>query len=430
MDAKQTAALGCALLTLCLAGCLTTRPTGRSKLDATPSNDDPQAEPTIVRQAQPDADAQSGSDSVEQRVNDFIARIDGVGAMRQPQSPPANVFDRPPGQFAESSRTGTSAGKAAQPGPHDPAAVTAPSKPNKAETDARIAAQPTPGANTPVPNADPKKPAQPPRLSEVSVRGAESPVLVSDVTNDGIAASGINGEARAATGPGSLTDLMNTMLSEAGADGSFRKQLDARLLMVIAGDYEQARRPLDSVTQAQQETADRLIEALITLREGHMGDPEAAARNALQAVDGLADTLRENSDLEIPRLVLCREVRGFGQYTPIDPPRFIAGRVNELVIYAEVSNFVSQPLDDGMYETRFSMQTTILTHGGDTALQIKDSDIVDRCANRRRDCYIPRLIRLPATLSPGEYVAKVTLVDKLGEKVTENRATFRILTGS
>jgi hypothetical protein len=38
-------------------------------------------------------------------------------------------------------------------------------------------------------------------------------------------------------------------------------------------------------------------------------------------------------------------------------------------------------------------------------------------------------VRLPASLSPGEYVVKITLVDKLGQKVAENRATFRLSAG-
>ena len=72
------------------------------------------------------------------------------------------------------------------------------------------------------------------------------------------------------------------------------------------------------------------------------------------------------------------------------------------------------------------MTTTILNRTGDAVLEIKDPEIVDRCRNRRHDCFIPRLVRLPATLPPGQYVAKVTVVDKLGQKLAENRATFHL----
>jgi hypothetical protein len=73
------------------------------------------------------------------------------------------------------------------------------------------------------------------------------------------------------------------------------------------------------------------------------------------------------------------------------------------------------------------MTTTILNRIGDTVLEIKDTEIVDRCRNRRHDCFIPRLVRLPETLPPGQYVAKVTVIDKLGQKVAEGRAPFQLV---
>jgi hypothetical protein len=91
-----------------------------------------------------------------------------------------------------------------------------------------------------------------------------------------------------------------------------------------------------------------------------------------------------------------------------------------------VRDFVSEKQDDGLYQTRFDLRTTVLNRAGDTALEYTDADVVDRCRNRRSDCFIPRLIRLPATLSPGEYVVKVSVTDKLGRKVAENRVTIRV----
>ena len=78
----------------------------------------------------------------------------------------------------------------------------------------------------------------------------------------------------------------------------------------------------------------------------------------------------------------------------------------------------------------FSMRTTILNRAGDVVLELADDHVPDVCRTRRQDCFIPRLVRLPATLSPGQYVVKVTIVDKIGEKVAEKRATFRIVARS
>ena len=202
------------------------------------------------------------------------------------------------------------------------------------------------------------------------------------------------------------------------------------MLLVIAGEYDKAREPLSSVSDEQQQIAARMIESLIAIREeAHGGNPPAAANRVLAEWERLAAALQPLSELQIPTFALCQEVVGFGQYRLIDPPLFRAGVPSEFVAYCEVRNFVSELRDDGMYHTRFDMRTRVFNSSGDTVLDIRDNDIVDTCRQQRRDCFIPRLVRLPPTLSPGEYVAKVTLVDKLGEKVAESRATFRLTTG-
>src|SRR5262249_27900097 len=139
------------------------------------------------------------------------------------------------------------------------------------------------------------------------------------------------------------------------------------------------------------------------------------------------DALRKLGDLGLSNPVICRAVRGFGQYDPIEPARFPAGVPTEFVLYTEVRDFASQKLEDGAYETRFELTTLILTRSGDTVLDLKDANIVDHARNRRHDCFIPRLVRLPATLSPGNYVAKISLTDKLGKKVAEARTPFQVV---
>jgi hypothetical protein len=211
-------------------------------------------------------------------------------------------------------------------------------------------------------------------------------------------------------------------------EAPFRDQLDRRMLWVVAGDYEHARAPLKLVTAEQQELATRFVEAWIVIRDWHMGDQSGAANAAAGELRELQVALQHLSDLSLPVLEICSAVRGFGQYDAIQPPRLPAGTGCEFVLYCEVSSFVSQRHDDGYYTSSFDMTTTILNRAGDTVLEIKDADILDRCRNRRQDCFIPRLVRLPASLSPGQYVAKVTIVDKLGQKVAENRAPFELVT--
>jgi hypothetical protein len=257
------------------------------------------------------------------------------------------------------------------------------------------------------------------------VRGERGPE-VSDVAEPAEPAA-VNAPATAANHPMSLKDFLERQISRT-RDPSFQQQFDTRLLHAAAGDYEKARQPLELVSDEQQQMAARFVEAYIVLRERTLGDdPTEAANAALREIEQLADALRPLSDLSIPTLVLCRAVRGYGQYDVIDPPSFLTGNPIEFVTYSEVRHFATERQPDGTYHARFDMHTTILTRDGTTVLNLDDRDIVDRCRSRRRDCFIPRLVRLPATLSPGQYVAKVTIIDKLAQKVAEKRATFRVI---
>ena len=157
-----------------------------------------------------------------------------------------------------------------------------------------------------------------------------------------------------------------------------------------------------------------------------MGAEAEAATTAARQLAEAQQALLKISDLHIPVIHLCSAVRNFGQYDVIDPPGFPAGRPSEFVVYCEVSNFVSEQRDDGHFHTLFDLTTTILNDAGDVLWEKQDTGLVDRCRNRRHDCFIPRLVQLPASLSPGQYVAKVTIADKLGHKVAQNQTEFEL----
>jgi hypothetical protein len=214
--------------------------------------------------------------------------------------------------------------------------------------------------------------------------------------------------------------------ADTNADESFRGQLDRRLVHILAGEYERARQPLEMVTKAQQELASRFIEALIAVRELHLGNLNREAGRVLAEIRPIMDQLSAASDLSIPRFVLCSRVDAFGNYQPLEPAHFETGRPIAFVTYAEVENLVSEKRGEE-YCSELSMVTTVYSDAGESLKTVRDGEIVDRCRNRRQDFFVAREIRLPATFAPGAYVVKVTITDKLGQKVAENRATLKVI---
>lgn len=237
---------------------------------------------------------------------------------------------------------------------------------------------------------------------------------------------GLNEPEQAVVLPATLRDWL-AQAPPTDANTSFREQLDLRVLWAIAGDAEKARAPLTLASQEQADIAARFIDALLAARQSNGGAPAAEIAALLEPLRELHSSLSRAADLSIPTLEVCRAVRGFGQYDPIDPPRFIAGRENELVVYAEIRDYVSEKRSDGFYHAQFRLGVSVLSSAGDVVVELKADDLSDRCRNRRSDCFVSPLLRLPRTLSPGEYVVKVTIGDRIGRKVAERSTRIRVV---
>ena len=403
MDAKRTSGVVWSILLLVCGGCAAVEgpsPTARPKEDSTTQVPEP---PQVVQSPTP-ADSDETTDDLTNSISRFIESVETAAqrrALRERADSAGAVY-----QHAADQRFQRTPVPQTQPVESAPAVSATPAAEDANQS---LATQPAKAI-----------PPAPPAVTAVVIRSAPGfeTAPPDDVT------PGVNAAAVARRAPLSLREFLDQVpLPE---QASFREQLDLRVLRVLAGQYEEARAPLSLVTAEQQELAGRFIVALIAIRESHAGDLAAAASAAGQELARLQEALRKLSDLSVPVVRICSSVRSYGQYDVIDPPRFVAGGA-EFVLYCEVRDFVSEQRDDGFYYTRFDLTTTLLSHSGDVVLELKDTDITDRCRNLRHDCFIPRLVRLPASLSPGQYVAKVTVVDKLGQKVAENRATFQIV---
>jgi hypothetical protein len=420
MEARLSVLAACFCALLPVAGCsfLNGDPAARPA----ESDNPPAREHTEVVEADPPSALQPAA-SVEpdiaevQRWIEQIERVDDVRSRVSPEPPGGTLSSGITGSYEAPDRDLRFAqGDDPTPLPGDPSRSAAgpASDPAPTHEAAEAAGQ------------DPVAPSVP-ILESVSVRAAasENASALPPTTS----APAVNAPAQAAHQPITLKEFATQWLARA-TDVSLRDQLDRRLLLVLAGEYEQARQPLELVSPEQQQMATRFVEALIAIRDAHGGEPGEEANRVLAQLRQLEESLVPLSALRIPKLALTRAIRGFGRYDAFDPPCFPAGTECELVVYCELANFVSRETDSGTYESHFSMRTAVLNRAGELVLEINDDQIIDECRTRRHDCFIPRLIRLPATLSPGEYVVKVTVTDRIGEKVAEKRTAFRIVARS
>lgn len=382
--------------------------------DAEPAEDDPA---NVENVPQLSAIEQWAEQMAKRRATAESGGSAGQPALRNPataKSEPRVLFEATPaaddGETIEPAVPVAAAPRAQRPGRASTNPVATPPAPEPAEV-------------SPVEPAPP----QPPTVN--GVNAAVAARLVDSPRSSPVNDSREGSSAGTAETSASLKELLDRWLSQAG-DNSFRPQLDRRVLQVLSGDYEKARQPLESVTTEQQAMATRFIEALIAIHEGHGGEPGREAGRVLQHVDELREALLPTIELSIAAFSICKSVKGFGQFEVFDPPAFVAGREAEFVAYCEIRDFMSEKRPDGMFQSVFGMKLAVLSRSGETVHQVIAEEMIDRCRSRRRDCFLSPLVRLPATLSPGEYVVKATISDKIGRKVAEKTATLRIVSRS
>ncbi len=196
-------------------------------------------------------------------------------------------------------------------------------------------------------------------------------------------------------------------------------------------------------------------DALRTLKgEGLLSDAEAASLDAarklfdgLRAEGGIADPARVSDVLEriqrdlaaraglrIARAELCTRVLGYGRYETFPANRFIAGRPQEVIVYAEVDGFAHNETvgDDG--ETRFEVelsQRLELYHVADDLNTWNRAAETDKTVsrNRVRDYYLINQVTLPANLTIGRYHLKVVMRDRIGGNLAEAIIPIEIVAG-
>jgi hypothetical protein len=175
-----------------------------------------------------------------------------------------------------------------------------------------------------------------------------------------------------------------------------------------------------------RELVSALIDGLSNFRSTVREDSTMLAAKKIQPLLEMIERLRMQADLTVPTVALCRKVEAFGKYDPITPSRFGAGKENAAIVYCEVENFM--PKQEGtMWKTRLTEQVTLYTDTGMLAWSDDRREVTDECRNHRHDFFAYNIIKLPATLTVGRYMLKVSIEDKNADRVAEATVPLEIV---
>ena len=198
------------------------------------------------------------------------------------------------------------------------------------------------------------------------------------------------------------------------------------LLLLAAGEEDEAVRAVQSGSHAAQDFWRRETFALASLLEGDAELSPERITGALRDLQRASRSLAAEARLDVRNLAFCRKATSYGVYEPFPAPgdAFHAGQ--EVILYSEVENFVSRPTADGEFHTRLSARCRILDDDGRRVDDQPLGEVDETCRNYRRDFFIPFRLRLPSTLSPGPYTLELEIEDIEGEKTGVSSIPFRI----
>ena len=204
-------------------------------------------------------------------------------------------------------------------------------------------------------------------------------------------------------------------------------QLDNQLLAILRDDSAPQLSSISALPSEDRELLSALVDGLINFRTGIRQDNNMLLSKKIRPLLDMADRLRAEAELSVSTVALCTRVDGFGKYEMIDPPNFAAGRDNPAIVYCEIENFESKLNDQRQWETKLTQDVTIFTETGMLVWKDKSRDVSDVCRNRRHDFFMYDLIKLPADLSVGRYIVKVTIVDRTANRIAEKTVPVEIV---
>lgn len=195
------------------------------------------------------------------------------------------------------------------------------------------------------------------------------------------------------------------------------------LLLLLAGDsIEEA----DKIVHQLKDDADCQLLVLKFLVSRRIGEEEEAARLAAE----ILEMVNQSLPLRVESVALCTVIRGFADYDPFPSYSFLPGAT--VALYIQPENF-SCAWEDGTerYRTALDIDLEILTQTREKipwpSWNPRNGRYEKRSIQPINDLFLSVLLKLPDTMTVGEYVLRVVVKDSSSDKaVAEREIPFSI----
>jgi hypothetical protein len=221
-----------------------------------------------------------------------------------------------------------------------------------------------------------------------------------------------------------IRDLESQSKTPPKTEAEIAQQARLRMLYLLDGRREEALRPIPSVPSATQEFWSQQLFALGTwLDTERTPDGPRRAAETKRILNDAMVRLAEAAPLVIRNLTFCSAVQSYGSLTPFPKCEFAPDQ--ELLLYAEVDNFSSEPTPKG-FHTSLRSSYQILDSRGQRVDEHEFTTIEETCQSPRRDFFIGYHLRLPKRIYPGKHKLQLTIEDLKSHKSGQSTVEFLV----
>jgi len=202
-----------------------------------------------------------------------------------------------------------------------------------------------------------------------------------------------------------------------------KKHTSLRMLYLIGNHQERALTAIPGIEPAEQEFWQQLLWGTINALDAeHMPLAKDRATQTMTQLNSAIRRLQEQADLQVRHVTFCRQIVGFGNYEKLPKGEFSPGQ--EVLMYADIDNFKSDPTADGQYRTLLRSTIELMSPSGEVRKQIPFPATEDTCSTYRRDYFHNYQFRIPERMPLGPHVLKLTVFDELSGKMNSYSLNF------
>jgi len=213
---------------------------------------------------------------------------------------------------------------------------------------------------------------------------------------------------------GAIRALESAVSKTPQTQDDIARHVRLRLLYLSAGRRDAAIQPIPAAPPATQEFWSKELYGLATwLDTQRTADAERRAAETKRILDEALCRLGEAAPLVIRNLAFCTEVHSFGCIKPFRANEFAPDQ--EVLLYAEVENFTSEPTPKG-FHTRLRSSYQVFDSRGQRVAEQDFPISEEYCQNPRRDFFIGYHVRLPSRIYPGKHTLQLTIEDLKSQK--------------